>query len=406
MSRLPSPRTGRRSRFAVLATCLTALAAAPAAHATSVYEPPNPLPPVEAGAVLKSQSSTLTLYGVPQSSWTRAWRVLYRSTALDGSPIAVSGLLAVPRYGNNAARPIVAMGHGTEGLGDQCAPSKQFTGGAGLESGTMYSLLKRGYAVMLSDGPGFGTPGDPTYIVGPAAGRALLDGVRAARQLSAAGLARDGRVGAFGYSEGGNTTAWANEIQADYAPDVQLAGSVAGGTPADLNAVAPNLNGSLFAAFLFAGAVGLNSAFPELDLPKYLNNAGRAGLAFGRGGCTLDVLPYFAFKKISDLTTSNPLEQPDWQARIASVRAAQQAGAAPLYVFHGTSDEILPYPQAAAMRERYCALGATVRFVTYRQTHFPTYASGAGSAFAWLAARLRGEPEAGNCEAPSPAPGA
>jgi hypothetical protein len=125
-------------------------------------------------------------------------------------------------------RPLIGYAIGSQGLADRCAPSKQLADGTEYEAGAIRAMLERGWVVALTDYPGLGTPGDHTYVVGQANGRAVLDSMRAARKLPQAGLADDGPLALFGYSEGGGATGAAVELQPTYAPDLPLKGAAVG----------------------------------------------------------------------------------------------------------------------------------------------------------------------------------
>ena len=127
----------------------------------------------------------------------------------------------------------------------------------------------------MSDYQGLGTPGPHTYMVGPAQGRAVLDIARAAQRLPGTGLSSSSPVGLMGYSQGGGAAGWAAELAATYAPELQVKGSVLGGVPGDLTATAEFLDGSLFVAFALMASLGLDAAYPELDLERYLNPRGQ-----------------------------------------------------------------------------------------------------------------------------------
>ncbi|PRC53153.1 triacylglycerol lipase, partial [Mycobacterium sp. ITM-2017-0098] len=73
-------------------------------------------------------------------------------------------------------------------------------------------MVKRGWAVVVTDYEGFGTPGVHTYVNRLASGHAVLDAARAARQLPGTGLAPEGPVALYGYSQGGAATASAAEL--------------------------------------------------------------------------------------------------------------------------------------------------------------------------------------------------
>src|ERR1700744_4053736 len=115
----------------------------------------------------------------------QAYRVLYRSTGLHGEPIAVSGVIIVPPGPPPASgRPIVAWAHPTTGVVPHCAPSLAifvFQQMAGLRQ-----LIEQGVVVAATDYPGLGTPGPHPYLVGDSEARAVIDSVRAARNMPGA----------------------------------------------------------------------------------------------------------------------------------------------------------------------------------------------------------------------------
>src|SRR5260221_719477 len=141
-----------------------------------------------------------------------------------------------------------------------------------LSAGTLpWLVTERGWAVAVTDYPGLGTPGDETYSVGIAEGRAVLDALRSATLLRGAGLSTTAPMGLEGYSQGGGAAGWAAQLQPWYAPGLRLQGIAMGGTPANLQAVAANINGTAFFAFLGGSAIGFNAAYPSRkpapDLP-------------------------------------------------------------------------------------------------------------------------------------------
>src|SRR5690606_1875525 len=125
------------------------------------------------------------------------------------------------------------------------------------------------------DYEGLGTPGQHTYVVGRSEGRAVLDMARAAQRLPGTGLSSSTPVGLMGYSQGGGAVAWAAELAGTYAPELNLKGTAAGGIPGDLPAVAEFVEGGPVVALALLASIGLDAAYPELDLEDYLNDRGR-----------------------------------------------------------------------------------------------------------------------------------
>ncbi|PWW60351.1 secretory lipase [Actinokineospora spheciospongiae] len=351
------------------------------------YTPPNPLPPGNNGDVIWWRE-------IPGKAGAKAYLVLYRSESATGQPIAVSGRVFVPQaaWTGSGPRPIVSTAPGTRGIGDSCAPSKYLD----YEAPFTDPLLQKGYAIATTDYEGLGTPGTHTYVVGQSEGRSVIDAARAATRLSATGLTAGGPIAFAGYSQGGGGAAWAGELAPSYAPDLNVVGIAAGGTPADLNEVAKSLDGSLGFGFLLLASLGLNSAYPELDLPSYLNDKGKELYATKQGVC-VDAVFGYAFQKISDYTTTNPLNVPEWQAKLAENRLGKVKPNAPVFLYHGLVDEIIPLKQAETLRKDYCRAGAKVQWGAFLGEHVTTMAFAAGDVEKFLTDRFAGKAPKNNC---------
>lgn len=334
-----------------------------------------------------------------------AHRVLYRSTDTHGRPIDVGGTVLTPHapWHGPGPRPVIGYAPGTQGVGDDCAPSRQMAMGTEYEGPFLAGLLARGYGVVVTDYEGLGTPGVHTYVNRAAEAHAVLDAIRAAQRLPEADLPDDGPVAVAGYSQGGGASAAAVELYRSYAPELDLKGAYAGAVPADLGAVARNLDGHYAAGFLGYALLGLDAAYPELDIPGLLNDAGRRLLAEVEHQCTAEVIVAHAFRRSTDLTADGrPLtayltEEP-YASRVAEQRIGVRKPGAPVLVVHSALDDIVPYGQGAAMVRQWCAQGATVKFSTSAApTHVGGAIAGYPEAFAWLEARFAGRPAPNTC---------
>jgi pimeloyl-ACP methyl ester carboxylesterase len=196
-------------------------------------------------------------------------------------------------------------------------------------------------------------------MVGESQGHAVLDVLRAARNLPGADVSADAPVGLAGYSQGAAAVAWAGELHRDYAPELQVKGIAGGGVPADLLSVYRTLNGGPSAGLVVATALGMDAAYPELDLDSYLTETGRAQVRAAENMCLVDLLA-FAGHRFADYTTTDPLTSPAWQARLQENRAGQRAPAAPVLVWRGQDDTVIPAALATQLTQDYCARGATV----------------------------------------------
>jgi hypothetical protein len=396
-------RVGRALLAVVALTAAVAVqavgTAGPAAADTgpagdAFYVPPSPLPPGGPGDVIWWRTSSSP---VPTA---RAWQLLYRSTTAAGGATAVSGTVLVPTAPASGTRPVVAYAAGTQGWGDQCAPSKSIAGGTFDEQFAVTNLLSRGWAVVVTDYPGLGTPGDETYNVGIPEGYAVLDSLRAATRLSVAGLSPTAPMGIEGYSQGGAAAGWAAQQAAAYAPELRLAGVAAGGTPANLQAVSANINGSLFFAFLAGTAIGFNAAYPAaVALDSRLTARGKAAVATLRQLCQVEGLLLFAGHRIEEYTVGgvNPVTVPAIQAVLNQNNLGGGRPAVPILQYHGILDEVIPYRVETALHRQWCAAGATSRLTGYLGDHVLTHVLAQPEVVNWLAGRIGGTPAPSNC---------
>ncbi|MEV6774152.1 lipase family protein [Nocardia sp. NPDC051030] len=366
-------------------------AAVGAGHPTATFGGANP------GRLLSAEPMTARMLpGLRLPA--RAWRISYVSTLGNGEPTQVTGTVLVPRepWRGPGSRPLIGYAVGTQGLADKIsAASWQLRFGVEYESLFIASALRRGWALAITDYPGLGNPGTHPYVMGRSLGPSVLDSMRAARRLTAAGLDPQGPLGIYGYSEGGCAAGWALQLQPTYAPDLQLAGGVVGSAPADLTDMINFLDGSPYAFLLFYGVLGLDAAYPELEVMQYLKPQGRALAALFRrthaGFAALVGIGVGAFlpKNVSTYCSRPPFEVPEVKARLLENKLGGIAPATPVLVAGGTAEQIIPYPQAVQLAEDWKALGVDVTMHPMpRREHVTGALSFAGPAMRFLAARL------------------
>lgn len=395
-----------RKTALLLAVILTAvLAPSPAAAATIVppqldpfYAAPSPMPAGPPGTVIRSRpvlAQALPLLPVP----VKAWQVIYKSTLVNGQDVAVSGIVLVPLSGWSGARPVISYTTGTAGINPACATSYQLANGIEYETAIFSLALLKGWAVAITDYIGRGVgPGPQHYLVGPEAAHATIDMARAAQQLAGAGLSTSSKVGFWGYSEGGHAAAWSGELAGTYAPELNVAGTAAGGVPGDVNGVARHLDGSPFSGITMLAAISLSEVY-GLPFESILNDAGRAAVALAKSTCVELTSGFLAFRRLRDFTTvPDPIGLPEWKAGLTAVSAGKQRPSAPLYMYHGTWDELIPFSNTKALKDKYCSLGARI---TWRPMYFVGHINGvplgAPGAVSWLDDRFKGRTSANSC---------
>ncbi|MEV6905797.1 lipase family protein [Amycolatopsis sp. NPDC051071] len=360
----------------------------------SFYTPPSTLPAGKPGDVIRWRP-TVPLMNVANAD---AWQVMYLSTNALGKPNAVTGTVFTPKGVDLGKAPIVGYAVGTQGPAFKCAPSKAIQRGTLYDQPAINDSISSGYAVAVTDYEGYSATTVPTYITGQSMGPAVLDSVRAAQNFSPAKLSKSAKVIVQGYSQGGGGAMWAGEKQPSYAPELNLAGVVAGGVPADLTEVAKGLDGYLGFGFLAFAAVGLDAAYPDLKLDSYLNDTGRQQLGDAKkNACVAELVLNYPFKRISDFTTSNPLNTPVWQARLAQNKLGANPPRVPVFQYHATTDEIVNTPQAETLHKAYCAAGVREQWKTYISEHATGIFAGNADAHQWIVKRFAGDAAPSNC---------
>jgi len=340
---------------------------------------------------------------------TSDWQVAYVSTDAQGVPDVVTGTIIVPTAAWTGAgpRPVVDYAVGTQGLGPQCAPSRQFNeAGVEYEDPNINAAVAKGYAVAVTDyqwsGPTDTPPG--TYVVGLSEGHAVLDIAKVGPQIPGSGLSYDAPVVVWGYSQGGGAATWAGQLWSSYAPKVDLVGVAAGGVPGNLIDVGASLNGGAFAAFLGDAIIGFHDAYPNLVFSSLINSAGQAALQQLATNCLVTQLTDFAFQNISsdtvgNLTYDQLVAEPGWQAALLA-NSPGQPGAVipvPVFMYRADLDEVIPTSVEDQVYANLCADGTVIQSNTYPGDHALTDFEAQSDALTFIGNLLAGKPPINDC---------
>ena len=162
--------------------------------------------------------------------------ILYTQRGIGGELVGTSAFVAVPDgTAPDGGWPVVAWAHGTTGLADTCAPTRDEDPASEYapRDVLLAGWIADGYAVVATDYEGLGTPGDHPYLDGKSQGRAVLDAVTAARQLDDV---LSNQVVIAGHSQGAHAALWAAALAPTYSADLELRGTVAIAPPSHLSA--------------------------------------------------------------------------------------------------------------------------------------------------------------------------
>ncbi|WP_430334943.1 lipase family protein [Rhodococcus sp. ACT016] len=387
------------------------------------YQPPPTLPGA-AGDLIRTESMPLVWQAGAFPA--KATRIMYRSNDTHGSANAVTGTFfdpAVP-WSGPGPRPLVSLAPGTQGQGDQCAPSKtmgtvlSYTPPsnvvASYEVLFVNALLSRGISVVVTDYEGLGTPGVHTYVNRAAEAHALLDAARAAKQLPGTGITPDGPVALWGYSQGGGASAAAVELQPEYAPELDLRGAYAGAPPADLAATLEQIDGTILTGAIGYTLNGIEQAYPEARpmIEEQLNDRGRQMLADVANQCVGETRLKYGFQRTSSFTRTGEslsvvtARYPLATELFAEQRIGNRTPKAPVLIESGIHDDLVPFGQARQLADDWCAKGSTVQFSENLLppvdpgagiNHAAPYPLGTPEALTWITDRFSGVPAPSNC---------
>lgn len=321
----------------------------------------------------------------------KAYRILYRSTGLQGEPIAVSGAVFIPDApAPHGKRDIVAWAHPTTGVVRRCAPTllPDLSGTiAGLEE-----MLERGYVVAATDYAGLGSAGMHPYLVGLSEARSVIDSVRAARALPDAGAGS--RYAVWGHSQGGHAALFTGELAAEYAPELHLVGVAAAAPATDLVALFKADRATPSGKSLTAMALLSWSKIYGQPLDGVLATGAQTAFAAVAESCIESIAELLqvqeserplqhAFLRI-DPTSVDP-----WRGIMERNSPGRQKIAAPVYIVQGTGDDLVRPQITLDYARRLCSLGSNVAVELLEGTShsFAGY-YGAPAAVAWMAERF------------------
>lgn len=389
------------------------------------YTPPEPLPPGVPGDLIRSEPSRLVLEPSGQLGMIVAdgTRIMYRSTDARGNPMAVTGTYFEPHnaWPGQGPRPLIVYGPGTQGQGDQCAPSRQFNQGIhwspwldiafNYEEMFVATMVARGFAIVMTDYQGLGTPGLHTYVNRVAEGNAMLDAGRAAMKLPATSLDPHGPVAFWGYSQGGGAAASAAELAPSYAPDLNVVGTYAGAPPADLKELFPYADGSALVGVVGYALNSVITTYPEFEnvIRSKLTPRGTDLLQKVADQCIAETITKFMFRHLQPyfkVDIYQAVNEEPFSTLFDMQKIGKYKPNAPVLILSNRFDPLVPWTGANQLGRDWCALGADVQFWTNEQPPFlnkmvinhalPMLVDGE-RAMQWIADRFNGLPTTPNC---------
>jgi acetyl esterase/lipase len=388
-------RSTRRIAFAAVAACGLFFTTGGATAQTAFYQASEAQIAGAPGTIIRQES----MFGA--AAGAASYRVLYRSTRPDGTPIAVSGIIIVPAGVPPAGGwPIVAWAHPTTGIVPRCAPSLAmfvFQQIAGSKQ-----LLEQGYAIAATDYPGLGTAGPHPYLVGVSEARAVIDSVRAARSFP--GLQISDRYAVWGHSQGGQAALFTGMISQAYAPELKLVGVAAAAPATDLaTLMTDDLNTTggrnLTAMTLWSWARVFDAPVGSVVAPAAIPVVDRLATE-----CIESAFDILAREETSKplaqdfLTVANPATLEPWYSLLVSNTPGTLPPALPVFLAQGSADGLVRPQVTKDYMQKLCQAGSRVRMLVMPNvSHGFAGRDSAAEAVAWMADRFAGQPAPSDC---------
>lgn len=361
---------------------------------TSFYDPPESLDERPPGTLIRSEA--FAGYSLPPGA--HAVRILYVSRALNGTPVAASGVVLIPA-GRRPHRgwPVIVWAHGTSGVARMCAPSLMKDVEYGSEG--LMPMVAAGFAVVATDYAGLGTPGAHQYDNKIAQANDVVYSVPAAR---AAVPALGRRWVAIGHSQGGVAVWGVAELEArqkdpGYRGAISVAGDMSYESFEAHDAVTFSTITNLYWPLT---AFGVKASYPSFDVEKMLTPSMFERYAdVTSKGCW-----YYAYAAAAEIGEQAAV-RPGWNELPELARynrdslSTDKPISGPLMVLAGDDDASVNFANIQAGVVQACRNRLPIEFV-HRPglDHDPLMEKTIGLQLDWVRARLDGKPWSSNCE--------
>ncbi|MFF0458519.1 lipase family protein [Nocardia africana] len=305
----------------------------------------------------------------------QAWQILYVSRDSCDQPIPVSATVLTP----DASAPdlggaVLVYYPSFHGLGGPAA-SQLLATGAEPDGAQIRAALARGFVVAVADGEGLGVigHGPHTFLAGRAGGQVMLDLARAAVRIPALN-AIEPPVVFWGYGDGGRAAVWAGGLQLACAPELDVRGIAAGAVVTDPGQALRSVNRGAWAGLGLAALIGLSHAHRHLPLRHIFTEESRHSVVAeaevsNRGGF------FERYRHPVGVWCERPdvWNDPLWQHVFTlELINATVIPAAPIHLYHGATDAIVPVTFGRHLVHDFRTRGAQVGWREYDGDHCRT----------------------------------
>ena len=351
------------------------------------YIVPDPLPFGEPGTLIRYQE-------LGSSGGYAHQRIMYHSRDAEDRDRAVTGTISFPLEAPPPGGwPVVSFSHGTTGIAAQCAPSRNATQAPG------YGV--HGVRV-ATDYIGLGPVGEiHPYLSAASEGHAVIDAVRAARQVSGANAGTSWL--SIGGSQGGHAALVAGERNDTYAPELTLLGTVAMAPPAAMEQTFGPIDQIVTHIVGVMAIYGMAGEHPSVEPRDYVSDEVAALFPVLEDGCLGEIMDTFLLQveDHANFWSNDPRETEPARSFFLPHEPGLVPTPAPLLITSGTTDIQVHYERVRILVERLCASGHEVEFHEYQGAdHGAVFSLSNARAEEFLAERIAGEGALSSCDDP------
>ncbi|QKX64106.1 uncharacterized protein TRUGW13939_11279 [Talaromyces rugulosus] len=370
------------------------------------------------GSILRIRPDPFDLYAaVGKNLSSASYNILYRTNDANEIPTFAVTTLFIPTGATSSGKDrhnLLSYQIPYNSPTVDASPSYALATDLSSTSSDIAAALEQGWYVSVVDHEG----PKASFAVGVVEGHAVLDAVRAVTQSSSSPAIKNighghkdykWNVGLWGYSGGSIASEFAAELQATYAPDVEITAVAIGGLPTPVREVMKSVPNSPYAGLIPLALWGYANAFPELGdylLSRLTPQAKKSGVFTKAHNMT--VTEGFVFYNNSDPFSYfiNGREDILLSPLINSLLERQGTmgkhgfPTMPMFVYKAIADQLAPIEGADALIEQYCGYNSVVgsakgaRILYERNTiggHLAEELNQDASALAFLAKAFNGQ---------------
>ncbi|MGI8709543.1 MAG: lipase family protein [Acidimicrobiales bacterium] len=346
------------------------------------YKVPEPLVKGEPGQLIRVQD-------LGDKGALHTVRVMYHSRDAEDRDRAVTGVVSYPtKEAPKGGWPVTSQANGTVGLASQCAPSRRGQAAAtwgveGVHANTDYI--------------GLGPVGEiHPYLSGPSEGNSVIDAVRAARNLPDAHAGK--RWFSIGHSQGGHGALFAGERAEDYAPELDLLGTVSLAPATELTKTYGPVDEVVARVVGAMALYGAAAEHPEIHFEDYAGKQLLAASKVFESGCLDQIIAAIAGIPGDTFYAHSPITTEPAKSLLHESQPGLVATPSPLFLAQGTADDRVNVNRTKDFFARICKLGQVTDFlVVDGADHGAIVGAAAPKAAGWMRDRLAGKAAPSSC---------